>query len=110
MVYTKENIVEGIYAKIDAMNELDVDDKAFWKDRLMEYPVEIEQNILEWVNDYPITEVDCRGESVLRTMWAFDLDESWMPFIVDGFIKFKNSNFRVQSIIGQSIQMRSDRQ
>jgi hypothetical protein len=106
--YTIENIIDGIYAKIDSMDIPDRE-KYLWKSKLQQYPNEISQNILEWINDLPITEVDCHGESIVKTMTVWDLDESWMPWVIDGFIKFKKSGFRVQSVIDQQIAlMKSD--
>ena len=57
MKYTKENIAEGIKAKIDVINEPEVIKHKFVK-KISEYPIEIEQNILEWINDEFLTNID----------------------------------------------------
>lgn len=108
MVYTKENIMDGIYAKIDAMPNVDEADKEIWRRRLVQYPKEIEQNVLEWVNNLPITEVDCHGESIKKTMDRWGLDKDCIPSVINGFVKFKKGNFRTPSIIVKAICVESD--
>lgn len=98
MKYTEKNIIDGINAKIDNMYS-DSGMRQWYKYRLPQYPKEIEQNVLEWINDAPITEVDCHGESVLDIMNAWNLDTSYIPLIIDGFIKFAKTNFRTSSVI-----------
>lgn len=102
MLYTKNNIIDGIYAKIDSLYE-DENTRRMWKTFLPNYPKEIEQNVLEWVNNQPITHVDCYGESVLRIMNGLKLDESWIPQIINGFILFAETKFTYPAIIANFI-------
>ena len=92
MKYTKENIVEGIKAKIDVINEPEVIKHKFVK-KISEYPIEIEQNILEWINDEFLTNIDCYGESIVNVvnMWNVPIDKLYLVFY--GFTIFKESNF-----------------
>ena len=73
MKYTKENIIDGIKAKINTINEPEVIKRMF-VEKISQYPVEIEQNILEWVNDKPLTKIECHGESLVEIIerWGFD--------------------------------------
>ena len=102
MKYTKENIAEGIKAKI---NSLQVDEGTkrglLWC--IPQYPKEIEQNILEWINNEPLTDVDCHGESIVRTMamWNFTKDD--IPQLICGFVAFKEGNFRISNHIWQAV-------
>ena len=98
MQYTQENIKQGICAKIDKLYD-DNTDREFWKQKLLEYPKEIEQNILEWINDHPITDVDCHGESILDKMNAWKMDISYFPMVVRGFIQFSKTQFTCPSVI-----------
>lgn len=98
MLYTKNNIIDGIYAKIDSLYE-DENTRRMWKTFLPNYPKEIEQNVLEWVNNQPITHVDCYGESVLDIMDMWNIDESYMPEIINGFIHFAETKFTIPSVI-----------
>lgn len=95
MQYTRENIIDGILTKIDSMHTISERQKNRLKKELVNYPIEIEQNILEWVNDLPITEVDCHGESIKHVMKIFDLTEEDVPYLIKNFINFKDSGFRV---------------
>ena len=95
MRYTKENIVAGIYAKIDSLDNISDRKKNIFKRKLPDYPKEIEQNVLEWINDLPLTDVDCHGESIIKVMKLFNLDNSAIPYLIKNFIDYKESNFRV---------------
>ena len=92
MVYTKENIKEGIIAKINSINDEDADEgmKRIWRNKFVNYPIEVEQNVLEWINNQPITDIDCHGESIRRVLDIFELDDSWFPIVLENFILFKN--------------------
>lgn len=102
MQYTKENIQDGIMAKIEAM-DITREEKLLLKMRLPKYPKEIEQNVLEWINDLPLTEVDCHGESIITTMRRWDFTEKDIPYIIDGFVAFAKRNFRASDVIWQSV-------
>ena len=102
MKYTKENILEGIKNKINSLNTSE-ENKQWWIERISQYPVEIEQNILEWINNQPLTDVDCHGESVLKTMQMWDLNENDLPYILSGFTTFKEGHFRVSNHIWQTV-------
>ena len=97
--YTRENIKEGIINKINSIDNVSEATKRVWRERFLEYPIEIEQNILEWINDEPITQVDCYGESIRWVMDAFELDISWFPMILENFIRFKDTGFKLNSVI-----------
>ena len=103
MVYTKENIKEGIIAKINALDDYSEDSKRVFRSILMDYPIEVEQNVLEWINDLPITEVDCHGDSIKRVMDVFNLDISWFPVVLNNFIRFKNVNFCMTTVIYENL-------
>lgn len=104
MKYTKENIKEGIIAKINSLDELSEASKRVLRIELLDYPIEVEQNVLEWINNLPITEVDCHGESIKRVMNVFNLDISWFPVILEGFIRFKDTNFLMVTTIFENLK------
>lgn len=101
MIYTKENIEEGIIAKINSINDEDADEgmKRIWRNKFVNYPIEVEQNVLEWINNQPITDIDCHGESIRRVLDIFELDDSWFPIVLENFILFKNSGFRSNGLV-----------
>ena len=103
MKYTKENIIEGIYAKVDAMPDASEADKEFWKWKLVQYPIEVEQNVIEWVNGLPITELDCHGESIRRVLDFGGLDDTYFPSVLIGFIWFKSNDFMTNSIVYKTV-------
>ena len=102
MRYTKENIIDGIYAKID---EASVSDgiKRKWRRKLVDYPEEVEQNVLEWLNDQPISEIDCHGESIKRVLDYENMGIEWFPCALEGFVNFKNSHYQVPSRVWQYV-------
>ena len=96
MKYTRENIIEGIKAKLDEMfgeNSTTEPMSVMFKNVLPQYPIEIEQNVLEWINNEPITEVDCHGISIKHIMDRKNLSEFHMPQLIKNFIDFKNNGF-----------------
>jgi hypothetical protein len=96
MKYTKQNIVEGIYNKLDAMFEHEPmlhPMKELYKEKLVHYPKEVEQNVLEWINDLPLTEIDCYGVSIKGVMVDLELPDVWFPRVLSSFIDFMNSGF-----------------
>ena len=101
MKYTRENILEGINKKLEEQygsgSHIDNAFLRLYKQRLPEYPIEVEQNVLEWINDKPITEVDCHGISIRYVMDCFNLSDDWFPLILRNFVTFKNDNFRNRS-------------
>lgn len=100
MKYTRENILEGINAKLEATYCRDKMDERFlrlYKQELPQYPIEVEQNVLEWINDEPITEVDCHGISIRYVLDRFNLSNDWFPLVLRNFITFKNGGFRNRS-------------
>lgn len=95
--YTKENIVDGINAKLDLIYGNDPNRKHFCemcKIMMNDYPVEIEQNILEWINGIPLTEIDVHGMSVKRVMAAFELTDDCFPLVVRNFKRYKSRGFK----------------
>ena len=103
MKYTRENIQEGIIAKINSLNELSEASKRVYRTVLIDYPIEVEQNVLEWINDLPITEVDCHGESIKNVMNVLGLDVTWFPSILKNFISFKHTNFLLYNTIYEGL-------
>ena len=95
MKYTSDNIKEGIIDKINSIDKTKADSgmKKNWCRKLINYPIEVEQNVLEWLNDEPITKVDCHGISIRHVLDACKLDDSWFPFVLENFISFKNNNY-----------------
>lgn len=102
MEYTKENIQEGILNKISSLSCPDGDKRIFMA-TLPNYPKEIEQNILEWINDRPLTDIDCHGLSLSRILIDFNLDVTDIPTLVWSFIAFKNSNWRIPQKVWQTV-------
>lgn len=95
MKYTRENIKEGIYAKLKEIYKEDCHDD-FVEEltrRIVNYPIEIEPNILEWINGLPLSKIDCHGISIREIMDSMDLDESYIPTLIENFITFKNDGF-----------------
>jgi hypothetical protein len=107
MKYTRENILEGINVKLE---EWCWDKRIYggllkvYKQELPQYPIEVEQNVLEWINGEPITEVDCHGMSIRRVMDCFDLSDDSFPLVLRDFISFKKGGFRNQSACFMSFQ------
>lgn len=101
MRYTKENIVDGIYAKLDEIFKVDSIYKPvgdMFKLILINYPEEIEQNVLEWVNGDPLTEVDCHGVSIKDIVETRNLSDAHMPQIIKNFITFKKNGFKGSNV------------
>lgn len=96
MRYTRENIVEGINAKLDELycgSETSATMKSIYSKSLLDYPIEIEQNILEWVNDEPFTYVDCHGISIKEIVDDLSLSKYKIPRLIKNFINFKACGF-----------------
>lgn len=96
MKYTKENIIEGIYAKLDEMQGDPVlveAAKQSYKKSLVNYPIEVEQNVLEWINDLPITAIDCHGTSIKKVLDGMELSIEFFPMVLENFIYFKETGF-----------------
>jgi hypothetical protein len=96
MKYTRENIVEGINAKLNKL----VDENPIlspmcnvYRTILLNYPIEIEQNVLEWINNLPITKVDCHGISIKEVMERKQVKDVYFPIVVQNFIRFKDNGF-----------------
>ena len=102
MKYTKESIVEGLMVKIDSLNE-SLGLKNAWKKMIVKYPTEIEQNVLEWINDEPLSDIDCHGESIVQTMKTWNFSQNDIPAILCGFVMFKESGSRVSNHIWQAV-------
>lgn len=92
--FLKEDIVEGIFWKVVMSDESDRSKPVLMK-RLLDYPLEIEQNILEWINNKSLTEVDCHGESIVKWLECFNLTYEAIPLIIKAFISYKESRWRV---------------
>ena len=96
MKYTKENIIEGINAKLDEIVAKNPDLTGIcnvYRASLPNYPIEIEQNMLEWINDLPLTEIDCHGASIKGVMESRKLPDHFFPALVRNFITYKKYNF-----------------
>ena len=78
MKYTKENIQEGIRATINALPITSID-KELLMFSIPQYPIEIEQNVLEWINNEPLTDINCHGESIVQTMQAWGFSNKDIP-------------------------------
>ena len=96
MVYTKENIFDGIEAKLNRI----ADDRPMlepfcnaYRNVIMNYPIEIEQNVIEWINDVPLTEVNCHGISVKEVMDDYELPDHYFLVVVRNFSAFKANGF-----------------
>lgn len=98
MKYTRENILEGIKHKVDTLKCPD-QMKIGLVDRLVLYPIEIEQNILEWINNQELTDVNCHGQSIVKLMKKWHLSEEDIPKLICGFAAFKNDEFNSPDLI-----------
>ena len=105
--YTKENIIEGIYEKIDTIDGFE-GLKVLWKYKLPQYPIEIEQNVLEWLNGEPISDIDYHGESIAKIFKLWNIDESRFISVLLGFIDFKNEGWRNRAATYRYIKMEPD--
>ena len=98
MRYTKENIVEGIHAKLEEMYGDSPMYKGFLKHMkqiLPTYPTEVEQNVLEWLNGDEISDVDCHGISIKTVLSHPDaIANIDFPHVLYNFIKFQKSGFK----------------
>lgn len=95
MKYTKENIVEGIYAKLDEMQGDPVLVELFkteYKNILVNYPKELEQNVLEWINDLPITEIKYHDCSIKKVLDGMELSVDFFPMVLRNFIAYEKDN------------------
>ena len=102
-VYTRENIIEGIYKKVDSIKDASDGLKSIWKKELVNYPIEVEQNVLEWINGEPISDIDCHGYSMRTVLNYIKRGDEWFPFVLESFIKYKNTNFMMPSIVYGSL-------
>ena len=102
MKYTKENIQEGIKATINALPITSID-KELLMLSIPQSPIEIEQNVLEWINNEPLTDINCHGESIVKTMQAWGFSNKDIPQIICGFVDFKDSNWRISNHIWQAV-------
>ena len=96
MKYTRENIVEGIKDKLIRLTNNDPNREPFRAgslEMMRNYPIEIEQNILEWINDELLTEIDCGGVSVKHVMYHKNLSDIHFPIVVRNFSTFKKHGF-----------------
>lgn len=95
MKYTVENIQEGIALKLDELfnDDLSKPTANVLKFLFKEYPKEIEQNILEWINDMPFTDIDCHGQSFGHIATSMNLSKYQIPQLIENFIIFKQLNF-----------------
>ena len=98
MKYTRENILEGIKHKVNTLKCPDKM-KIGLVDRLALYPIEIEQNVLEWVNNQELTHVDCHGQSITILMDKWNLTDEDIPKLICGFAAFKNDDFVSSDLI-----------
>lgn len=101
MKYTKENIVEGINAKLDLMIEKDKILRGAcnaFRDIITQYPIEVEQNVLEWINGDPLTDINYHGFSIAKTMKELELHESFFMLIIRNLICYRDSGFKNISI------------
>jgi hypothetical protein len=96
MKYTRENIIEGIDAKLNqvfgqcpATRPLE----DVYKEVLRNYPAELEQNILEWINGETISEINYHGISVREVMDDLSLEDCQIPRLFKNFIIYRNYNF-----------------
>ena len=95
--YTRENIIEGLDAKLDEIKAIDPEYDGWcesYRDSIKNYPIEVEQNVLEWINNKPLTDIDCHGASIKKIMDAFNLPNWYFPAILDNFVAFKENNFQ----------------
>lgn len=102
MKYTKANIQEGIATKIKSLSIPD-ELKEFYIDSLQNYPNEIEQNVLEWVNNIPLTDVDCHGESIVKIMNLWGFTEADIHKIILGFQDFRDGDWQMPNYIWQAV-------
>ena len=94
MKYTKENIFDGIDAKLDELfggSEVTKTTALVFSQWLRQYPKEIEQNILEWVNNEPFSEIDFCGESIKHVADVMQLDSYSIPQLIKNFIDFNKT-------------------
>ena len=94
MKYTKENIQEGIVAKTKSLS-LSEEYTDMLIQQLLQYPVEIEQNIIEWVNDIPLTQINCHEVSMQQVMAQWNLPDKAIPDLILGFINYQNTKWRI---------------
>ena len=97
MRYTRENIWDGIEAKLSLFrdgNESTERYLAICREFMQDYPKELEQNVLEWVNNEPITEIDCHGASIKGVMCAEKLSDLYFPMVVRNFKIYRDRNFK----------------
>lgn len=98
MEYTRENILEGIRQKVKVLKCPDRM-KIGLVDRLALYPIEIEQNVLEWINGQELTHVNCHGQSIKNLINEWHLSEEDIPKLICGFATFKNDDFNSPDLI-----------
>ena len=97
MKYTKENIVEGIDARLNELHRNQPGSEHFCqacKIMMQDYPIEIEQNVLEWVNGLPISELDFHGTSIKRVMESRKLTDDFFPIVIKNFKNYKKNEFK----------------
>lgn len=102
MKYTKENITEGLQHKINSLPLTDMD-KELLMLRIVHYPQEIEQNVIEWINGVPLTDIDCHGESIVKVMKLWKFSEQAIPYLICGFGVYAKSNWTSPDAIWQEV-------
>ena len=102
MTYTKENIQQGIQDKINSLH-ISKMDKDLLKLRIMRYPSEIEQNVLEWINNQPLSDIDCHGESILKIMNLWGFSEKDIPQLICGFGVYAKTDWTQAEVIWQEV-------
>ena len=93
--FGKNDIIEGLFWKVIETNKEDDILYSILLKKLLDYPIEIEQNILEWINNETLTEIDCHGESIVKWLECFNLTYAAIPLIIKAFVDYKDSNWRV---------------
>jgi hypothetical protein len=95
-LYTIKNIHDGIDKKIESMRDGTEEMDAFCtlcKAWMENYPSEVEQNILEWINNIELSDIECHGTSIKRVMNTMDLTDDAFPMVIRNFKIFKERNF-----------------
>jgi hypothetical protein len=65
----------------------------------MEYPIELEQNVLEWVNDLPLSEISCHGESINGVLKHMQWSNDCIPLVLNNFVLYKKGNYKNNVIL-----------
>lgn len=96
MKYTKKDIPNILRQKVDSLGTHDAHKNLIFE-RIMRYPKEIEENILQWLNNEPITEIDCHGMSMKYVIDTCKLNDSDMLWLIDNFATYAERDFQVYS-------------